>query len=1201
MSRFPLVLAFELRFYLCRISTWVYFLMLAAISFLLMITFGGAFPDTSASIQGTDGNVLVNSPHVLLILTSVIGLFATLVVAAVAGNAGYRDFGQRMHPLVFTTPVSKREYVAARYVGTVTVNLVVLSGIGFGLWLGTMLPWVEADRFGPNSLVAYARPYLLTVLPNVAFASAIFLSLALLTRKRLPHYLGGAALLLGYIVAQTLAGDLRTKWIAAFTDPFGISTIGLATEYWTTVEKNTRLLGLDGWVLANRALWIGVALAVVTLALWRFRFTHAAGEGKRLRGGEAAAVTEVAPAVSTRIEVPAARRSFGPAAIVAQLGTLIGRGFREVIVSPYFAAILLAGVLFLMINALQLETMFGTRTWPMAWKVLEVLGGSFSLFVVILITLYAGELVWRERDLKLDQVIDATPVPAWVTYAAKLVTLSAVVVVLLGVVTLSGMTTQAVLGFFRFEPGLYAQELLGMQLVDYLLLCVLALAVHALVNHKYTGHFLLILFYVGVDLLPLMGLDHALWRYGSDLGQTYSDMNRHGWFLGPFVWFKLYWAGFAVLLAVLSNVLWPRGVDERAPQRVRSARLRLRAAAIGVAAIGAALAVGAGGFVFYNTNVLNDYRDSDDLEELQARYEKEYKRHEGLPKPRITGVSLEVDLYPELGNAVARGTYRLVNRTPTPIDRVHLLFDPDVEIRRLELGTPSRREHEDADLGYLILALDTPLQPGDTSSLDFEVAVDRHGFSHDVHNSVAENGTFVNSSILPGFGYDPQRELALDRQRKKHGLGPKERMRDLDDPEGRNDNYISRDADWVTFEVVVSTSPDQIALAPGYLEREWEEDGRRYFRYAMDAPILNFFSFLSARYTTRSDRWNDVAIEVFYHPGHEFNVDRMIEGVKKSLDYFTTELSPYQHRQVRILEFPRYESFAQSFPNTIPYSESIGFIARVKDDDVDYPFYVTAHEVAHQWWAHQVIGANVQGATVLSETLAQYSALMVMEREFGADKIRSFLEYELDGYLSGRSTERKKEVPLLRVEDQGYIHYRKGSLVMYAIRDAIGEQAVNRALAGFLETWGFKGPPYPTSRDLLAALLAETPDDLKPWVNDLFEHIVLYDNRATEAVARPIGDGKYEVSLKFESRKLWAGEQGEETEVALDDPVDIGVFDEDGEPLYLESRRLDGSTSEVTITVGAKPARAGIDPYHKLIDRHPDDNEVAVELEAGAS
>ena len=73
----------------------------------------------------------------------------------------------------------------------------------------------------------------------------------------------------------------------------------------------------------------------------------------------------------------------------------------------------------------------------------------------------------------------------------------------------------------------------------------------------------------------------------------------------------------AVLLAVLSNLLWPRGVDTHARQRLGSARLRLRVATIATAAIGTALAVGAGGFVFYNTNVRNEYRDDDAREELR--------------------------------------------------------------------------------------------------------------------------------------------------------------------------------------------------------------------------------------------------------------------------------------------------------------------------------------------------------------------------------------------------------------------------------------------------------------------------------------------------------------------------------------------------------------------------------------------------------
>jgi hypothetical protein len=1195
MGRTLALIAFELRYYLRRISTWAYFSVLIAVAFLMMSVFGGAISGASASIGGSDGNVFVNSPFVLMNLISVFAIFGTLVVAAMSGNAGYRDFGEKMHPLVFTTTTSKTEFIVSRYVGVTIVSVVVLTGIGVGLWLGSMSPWVRPELFTANRLAAYVQPYLVIVIPNVLFTSAIFFSMAVLTRKRLPHYLGGAGMLLGYLIAGSLGGDLERKWIGALIDPFGGSAFGLVTEYWTTVEKNTQLVGLDGWLLLNRALWVTVAIGIIAIAAVRLRFTQSASEGRRRRKAEDP--LEATPlAGATRIQLPPAERSFGWQADLAQLRALTSRGFREVILSPYFFAILLASAMFLMLSAMQLETIFGTRTWPMAWKVIEVLGGSYGLFVVILLTLYSGELVWRERDLKLDQIVDSTPTRSWVAFASKLIALSAVILILLVVITFAGVLTQAVLGFSRFELGLYAQKLFGMQLVDYVLLAVFSLAIHTVVNHKYTGHFVLILFYVGIDLLPLVGIEHSLWQYGSDLGQSYSDMNQHGWFLDPFIWFKVYWAGFAILLAVLSNLLWPRGVDGRLHGRLKEARHRLHPATLALAAIGVFLAVGAGGYVFYNTNVLNDFTTATQLEQDAADYEKNYKQYEDLAQPRITAVSLEVDLYPARGDVSARGTYRFVNRTDESINAVHVLISDAAEIRDLAFGGGAEMTHENLALGYRIFELTAPLAPGEEGTLAFDLYYGKAGFAHSIQNQVVANGTFVSSGVLPSFGYAPGVELSLDRLRAKYGLDPKERMADLDDPEARNDNYISRDADWVEFDVVLSTSADQIALAPGYVQREWEEDGRRYYHYAMDAPILKFFSFLSARYEVVADAWNDVAIEIYYHPGHEFNLDRMIDGVKKSLEYFSTEFSPYQHRQMRILEFPRYASFAQSFPNTVPYSESIGFIARVGEDDIDYPFYVTAHEVAHQWWAHQVIGANAQGSTVLSETLAQYSALMLMEREFGAAKIRRFLAFELDNYLQGRAFETKKEVPLLRVENQPYIHYRKGSLIMYAIRDVIGEAAVNRALANLLAEWAFQGPPYPTSRELLAVLLEETPDDLQTWVRDLFEQIVIYDNRAALATAVPLDGGRYEVTLAFESRKLFAGELGEETEVPLDDPMDIGVFDADENPLYFAKHRIDATTRQITVVVDGVPATAGIDPYNKLIDRFPDDNETRVEI-----
>jgi aminopeptidase N len=344
----------------------------------------------------------------------------------------------------------------------------------------------------------------------------------------------------------------------------------------------------------------------------------------------------------------------------------------------------------------------------------------------------------------------------------------------------------------------------------------------------------------------------------------------------------------------------------------------------------------------------------------------------------------------------------------------------------------------------------------------------------------------------------------------------------------------------------------------------------------------------------------DVPIEVYYQKGHEFNLDSMIAATKAALSYDSQHFGPYQYRQFRIIEFPRYASFAQSFPNTIPYSEAIGFIARVDADDpkdIDYPYYVTAHEVAHQWWGHQVMSGDVQGGSMLVETLAQYSALMVMRHKVGEAKMRKFLAYELNRYLLGRATEQKKELPLSRVENQAYIHYAKGSLVMYLLADYLGEERLNQAIKAFRDKHAFKGPPYPSTSEFVADVRAVTPPEMQYLIADLFERIVIYDNRATKATAKPLPGGRYEVTVTVVAKKRIADALGKESDVPLADLIDIGVVDEKGEPIALERQRIALEESTFKFTVARKPIKAGIDPLNKLIDRKPTDNTVAVSIE----
>jgi ABC-2 type transport system permease protein len=723
--------------------------------------------------------------------------------------------------------------------------------------------------------------------------------------------------------------------------------------------------------------------------------------------------------------------------------------------------------------------------------------------------------------------------------------------------------------------------------------------VHVLIDNKYLGHFVMVVFLAVSLLLPVLGVEHHLLRYATVPAHPYSDMNGYGHFVAPMAWFELYWCAIALALAVVAYLFWVRGTPQTFAERWREARARLDRKSGTVLGVALAVAVGSGAFIFWNTNVVNTYRTRFSREEAQAQYEKRYKaQFGGFPQPRVTAVRARVDIFPSERRVEIDGVDTLTNRTQKPIDQIVVRLHPRATIRAVTFPGGQEQTVSDREAGFHVFRLRQPLAPGASTALAYRLTYANPGFENEGSDTrIVENGTFIDGEYLPGLGYTEQKELVDDDVRRKHGLGPRERALDLDDPAAPANNYISHDADRIDFEATVSTSADQRVVAPGVLDREWVEGGRRYFHFVENRPIFHYLAFLSARYQVEHERWNDVALEIAHHPPHGYDVPSMRRGMKDSLDYFTRAFGPYQHPVLRIVEFPGYATFAESFSNTIPFSEAIGFVAEVekgRPDAIDYPLYVTAHEVAHHWWGHQVLSADSQGMTVLVETLAQYSALMIMKHAYGPQVMRRFLRYELDRYLSGRSAEKKKELPLLRVEDQGYIHYSKGSLVMYALQDLIGEDAVNQALREIVEAYGNHGPPYPTSRVLLAALRRHTPEQFQYYLTDQFEEITLYENRAVSAQAKKREDGRYEVTLELDTRKFQANALGVEHEVPVHDFIPVGAIDAQGAPLLLETRRLDGPRATVTLVTDRLPARAGIDPLNELIDRIPEDNLMPV-------
>ncbi|MFL6708701.1 MAG: M1 family aminopeptidase [Massilia sp.] len=1182
---------FEARQRLKLLSTWVYFTMFFVLALLWMAAAGGVFKEAMVTFGG---RVFINAPRSVDVTVSWLACLGVVVMAAIMGRSVQQDFEYDVHHFFFSLPIPKYAYVFGRFLGAYLTLAVVFSSIVLGAWLGTYLPGIEPERLGPASASLYLRPYVFTLLPNLFIFGGLFFTLAALTRRMLPVYVASVVMMIGYIIAPSLARDLDYKTLAALIDPFGTTALVRVTEYWTISEKNSRTIGFEGVYLLNRLIWAGFSLVVLLLGYWRFHFvSNFDSRAAHRPEGDAAPVLSHA-AVDTRETPDVAGRS--TALLLFKSSWL---NLRESIKNVYFLVIALAGVLALVASGLDMGSIYGTNTYPVTYQVLEMINEGYALVMLVITTFYAGELIWREREARMAQMLDAMPVPDWLPLLSKTLSLIALQALMLAIAMVCGILIQLFKGYFAMEPGLYLQTLFLIKLPQYALLAVLAIALQVLINNKYLAYFAMILYYAATLTFSTLGLDHPMLLYGTSPDFIYSAMNGYGHYLARERWFELYWAGAALMLMVLSVVFWPRGNNAEAGSRLQLARRHLSMPVLAGFGLGLLMFAGTGSLLYYNLHIANDFQTAWRKDEVRAEYERRYKQLAALPQPRITDVNLQVDLAPEQRSLRVRGAYQLENRSGRPIADI-VIYQQRKTALRFKLSPGGRQVVADEERGIYVWRLTQALAPGARMALEFDLSASPQGvLGLGMDTPVVANGTFFNNQELPRMGYQPQAELFDERDRKRHKLAPRAPMLAATDPAGAATSYIANDADWINFDAIVSTSADQIAIAPGTMEREWMQAGRRYFHYKMDKPMLNFYAFQSARYEVRHERWQDVTIDLYYHPGHEFNLDRIVKGARLALDYSSSHFSPYQHKVLRIVEFPRYARFAQSYPNTIPFSESAGFIAKVDDKnpkDIDYPLYVTAHEVAHQWWGHQVVGADVRGSTVLSETLAEYTALMVMKQNVGAGKMRRFLRYDLDRYLSGRSQESRRELPLAENEDQKYIHYRKGSLAMFLLQDLLGEDNVNAVLHQVVADHAFHGAPYPNVTALTTPLRQAAGPAMAYVVDDLFDNIVLYENRATQARAIRLPDGRYEVTVTASLAKLRAGGLGEEHEVPLRDMIEFGVDDKDGNPLVRERRMVAGKEIAVTMVVAGRPARAGVDPDNKLIDRKPSDNLIDVEM-----
>jgi ABC-2 type transport system permease protein len=1163
------IFRFEIVYQSRRASTWVYF---AALLLVTLYVTSEVSTDYARDVGTFSNDPLII--WVMALLGSVIGL---LVAAALAGDAAAGDVQARMDPLLYTTPVTKLAHLGGRFLAALSLYAFISSAVILGVLLPPVL--TDSDLGGPFRPAAYLGAYFYLLLPNAFVATALLFSLAALSRRAFVSYFGvlliaGASLFNWAFVAGTLG-----RWeVAKLLDPLGATVLAELWTIWTPTEKGTRLIALQGSLLSNRVLWSGIAVGVLALMHVRLQLAHhIAADWWRRHTRREARETQVG-GVPLSVVPPRRQPTFDAATHVRQTRAIARDSFQAIVAS--WGGFALAAVpAIVIVNGTRIQHM-GVPLIATAERMTALRG--HSLIVWLLLILFAGELIWREREGRLSEITDAAPVPEWVSFLGKFTGLILVLVALQAVVMGAGVLTQVVLGYWDFEMGLYARVLFGLQLADYVLFALLALVIHSLVNHKYVGHLVIGIAYGFIMFGSALGLEHKLLLYGSDLGWTYSDMRGFEPFIGPWLWFTSYWASWGLLLALAATLFWVRGTNSGLRVRLAVARRRFTRGSARLAVATAGLILILGGFIFYNTNVLNAYQPSSDVAKWRAEYKRRYGRYRDIPQPQVTAVNLSVEIYPHHRKVKIEGTFTLVNRSGAPIDSVHVATPSAASVPSIDFDRPAKAVITDEEFRHRIYALEETLRPGESVRLRFAVRFEPRGFTNSgVDAAVVANGTsFRVEEWLPAIGYQPQRELRTAVERRAHGLAERLEM------EPRHD--LTR----AMFETVVGTDEDQIAIAPGSLRRTWTSDGRRYFHYVTDAPIRDDYAFFSAAYAVRHARWNDVDIQVVHHPNHAWNVERMVRSIQASLEYYARAFGPYPHRVLRLVEHPGDNVLLHASPVNISYEEPFSLLNPEADRrSVDLPFAVVAHEVAHQWWGHTVIPARAEGAALLTESLAWYSALRLIEQTLGPKYVQRFLGLMREAYLLPQP---RGNVPLLRADDW-FLAYRKGPFAMWALREYIGAEQVDAVLRRLIERHSSGERPLPTSLDLYRELQAVTPESLHYLLVDLFEANTFWELATQRVTAKQTETGAWQVTLDVRARKVVVDEDGVETEVPMEDLIEVGVFTgaEDGargDALYLQKHRVRSGEQRITVMVPGPPARAGIDPRSLLIDVDADDN-----------
>jgi ABC-2 type transport system permease protein len=1224
---FTQIFLFEIKYRLKKPGPWLIFLVVFLFSWQ-------AFAFAHVPLADREH---VNAPSVLAFFMSVTSLTTMLISSAIMGVPLYRDIEYSTKEYYLSYPITKMDYFFGRFLGSFLILLLIVAAVPVGAWIGSCMGkamgWIAASRYGPNDLSYYLHPFLTISLPNMIFTSCIFFGLVAAFRNQKVIYSSGLILFLGYMISNFALHNSRNYTLINLFDPFAINPIRIVMDSYTLTQKNISLIAIHGNFLANRILWPGIGLILLFWVYARFSFESffSGRADKKVIDPDAARKNthgrepQATPEVTVRFSGDYHRRT---------LFTLTRIELLNIIRDNYFWLILFCGTIFLGVVFWNTGGNYGLPDLPLTSHILAVFQDNFLFFIFIILIFYTGETLHRERSTGYATINDSLPPPNWVLNMSKLLSLLFLALFLALVPMVIGMIIQTAHGYPHFDFPVYLTNLFAIDMPLFVEMVFFAWSIHVLVNNKFAANGIGIALWTGFYILQLTGkLDYLLLLYSYTPSFLYFDMDGIGFSAKPLFWFNLYWLFCGGLFLVVAAIFFTRGITSSFAERWQLAKERWgpKTRIATFVLLAGFLAVGS--YIYYNVSYINDYLTRSERIERAAIYEQQLKRYDKLPLPALTRVRMSADLYPDERKAVTHAFVTLTNRTEQPIDS--FLLDGD-NLSEYSLTDKGELLHYSNPLIYKtgkfnifrpradtaefrLYHLPQSLGSGDQIELEIHSVQEYKGFANRLEGGSFLKNFMIFTGGLPGMGYDEGDELQSADDRIDYHLPPK-KWGSIPHGDPRGANFLSGGDPTTLYgmDITVSIPAGQSLVAPGTLLGDWEGDGRHYYHYAQDRPGMYFhFGVLSAKYAILHDSVTaeparKIPVDLYYYPSHTANLDRLLAACKDGLRYYSHSFGPYPFDRLMLAESPAYAPEVLSLPGMIVHSENFGWNAiPAGPGSFDYCYFITARDIAGQWWGQQVAPNNTGGSSLVSNGLATYSSLALEEKKFGKENMAAAITNEYQRYIWGRGSARRihesaGEKPLLDA-DEGYITEHKAALVLYGLQDLIGEDSLNDALREFNRQFAFRShPPFAGSDDLYRVLQRHVPDSVRYYLTDTWEKTCFYQNKILDAKATPTGkDNMFKVTFRISVGKTYFDAAGNEHPAdSVDDYIDLGIFAADGtenkrspklNPIWTAKRRLHAGEQTITVIVYGKPAKVGIDPYRMLMEDRPADGWKVIE------